>query len=318
MNSLVSICIPTYRRPALLREAIESCLQQTYREIEILVGDDSQDDASARMVQALGRSDVIRYFQNKPALRQAENINRLLDLAKGSRLVLLHDDDLLLPDAVESLLGCWQKEPGITAAFGKQYLITMSGEVLLKDSEVLNEGYHRRAALAGLQESSLKSALVCQFPNNGYLILTEAARTTRYSDRPEVGDYCDLDFGLRLASRYERFYFIDRYTAKYRLTDSSISKVNLRADLIYRLIQSVPLPEDLEPVRADCLRANAWPALNSLLALGDMRAALEIYSSRHYGLSRRLSPRGLAQGLLLAAPTRFSMALMSAWLRLRR
>ena len=96
-NQLVSICVPTYQRPDLLRQAIASCLAQTYSDIEIIVCDDSKDDASKQMVQSLNKSQKIRYYQNRPALGQAGNVNRLFDLAQGDRLVLLHDDDISAP-----------------------------------------------------------------------------------------------------------------------------------------------------------------------------------------------------------------------------
>ncbi|MEM1303844.1 MAG: glycosyltransferase, partial [Planctomycetota bacterium] len=49
---LISVCIPTYRRPDLLREAVESVVRQEYRPLEIIVGDDSPTPAAENVVAA--------------------------------------------------------------------------------------------------------------------------------------------------------------------------------------------------------------------------------------------------------------------------
>ena len=309
-NQLVSICIPTYQRPDLLRQAIASCLAQTYSDIEIIVCDDSKDDASKRMVQGLNKSEKIRYYQNRPALGQAGNVNRLFDLAQGDRLVLLHDDDILLPDAVQSMSDCWLNHPNLVACFGKQHIVNMAGEVLQMPSQNLNDGYYRTEQYAGLQPSALWSALVAQFPNDGYMILTEVAKTIRYRDTANVGDVCDYDFGLRVAAAYTSFFFLNQYTAVYRLTERAVSTGNNHSDLVYQLIEALNLPEDLEETRQDLLERYACPAINRWLTISDKASAYRVYTSSSYPWSKRLSPRGLIQAILLACPNSLNRLLI--------
>ena len=52
-NRLITICIPTFRRPDLLVEAIQTCFQQNYRPLEILIGDDSMDEKSFDLTRGL-------------------------------------------------------------------------------------------------------------------------------------------------------------------------------------------------------------------------------------------------------------------------
>ena len=84
MNSLVSVCIPTCNRPQLLREAIVSCLKQTYRPLELLIGDDSQNDASADVINAIKAESAValRYQRNHLHLGQAGNVNKLFQRAR--------------------------------------------------------------------------------------------------------------------------------------------------------------------------------------------------------------------------------------------
>src|SRR5438309_2349605 len=119
MNQLISICIPTCDRPGLLKDAVLSCYAQTYRPLEIIVGDDSRDNRVDSFLGGIATDATIelRYHRNQPPLGQADNVNDLFGRAQGERIVLLHDDDLLLPDAVENLADCWSSYPQLTAAF---------------------------------------------------------------------------------------------------------------------------------------------------------------------------------------------------------
>jgi glycosyltransferase involved in cell wall biosynthesis len=304
MNPLVSICIPTYNRPELVMEAVASAQAQTYRPIEILVSDDSSDDATEQVLNKLICSGVVRYWHHRPAKRQAGNVNHLFEQASGDRLLLLHDDDVLLPDAVSRLAACWEEEPDITAAFGKQYLIRMDGVLLQRESEELNEAYQRTSAFVGRQSSAIRSALTAQFPNDGYLILATAARAVRYRDTPDVGDACDLDFGLRLAGAFDAFYYLDEYIMKYRLTDISVSHSKNYADCIYYVIESASVPAEIEEARRHCLRKYAVSAVHKSIQTGNRQTARRIFLSRNYPAMRRFSPEGLFQMLLLSVPGR--------------
>lgn len=308
MNPLISICIPTHQRPDLLQQAIASCLCQTYSPIEIVVCDDSRDKMGKQVVDNFNRPEVLRYYHNFPHLGQAKNVNQLFDLARGERLLLLHGDDLLAPNAVSSLAQCWNSHPHLIAAFGKQHLISCDG-VILPGSEELNQTYHRTEQYAGYQKSSLWSALTAQFPNNGYLIQTKAAQQVRYSDSSEVGDACDFEFGLRLATQYDSFFFLNEYTAMYRLTDASVLRSNNYTNLTYQIIRSLTLPSTLEPVRQQCLQQYASPAINQYLQLGNKQAALEIFTSS-YTWSNRLSVHGVGQALLIACPSQLSLEIV--------
>jgi glycosyltransferase involved in cell wall biosynthesis len=302
MNTLISICIPTYRRPDLLQQAVESCLAQTYQDFEIIISDDSKDDLTEQKIQSFTTQKTIRYYRNRPSLGQANNVNRLFDLAQGDRLILLHDDDLLLPDALERLSKSWELEPKLTACFGKQYLINLQGDILETSSQELNRSYCRTTKYAGLQTSALWSALVGQFPNDGYMVLTKAAQSVRYRDTPDVGDSCDYDFGLRLATQYENFYFVDKFTAKYRLTPESNSRNNNHANLTYGLIESLALPQELETTRMEKLHQFACPAVTRWLSVGNKSKAFKIFTSKYYSLSKKITLKGIAHAILLLCP----------------
>ncbi len=303
----ISICIPTYNRPDLLREALLSCFAQTLSPNQIVIGDDSTSPATERLVAEMQAQTSVPlvYQRNAPRFGQNANINSCFLRASGSHLVLLHDDDLLTPNALDDLIQCWDSHPDLTAAFGKQYIISHEGVCDLPASERLNETYRRTSAQAGLQAHGLEMALLQQFPNDAYMVRTEAAQQTLWNPVELVGNGGDFDFGLRLALRYQKFYFVDVYTSMYRLT-SGVSVSNSASDdaalRSYWLAATVDLPPEAEACRARKLAWSAPHAMTQALRLGKKKEAWKIYRSASHPWRVRLSPGGVRRLLWLLKP----------------
>lgn len=305
-DGLISICLPTYQRPKLLKEALESCFAQTYSNFEIVIGDDSKDDLSQELVQDIQKYSPfsIRYAHNRPGLGEVGNVNKLFDMAAGRRLLLLHDDDLLLPNALQDLDECWHKSPDISVAFGKQYLIAMDGRLMKDESESLNVDYFRTEQEEGVLPSAIKAGLLQQFPNDAYLVSTELARSVRYGAGFFSRVANDLEFGIRLMLRTPKLYFVNKYTAKCRITDVSASQGNpAGSEFIYSMIEDLGVSPSDEPARILALQRFAPVALKANAMQKKRRAALKIFMSSHYGARRRFSATGLYHLLLLFFPS---------------
>lgn len=240
MKARISVCIPTYNRPGLLQEALQSVLHQNHGSIEVVVGDDSTNRETAQLVRQYDAEGVpIRYLNNDPPLGQAKNVDRCFQKAEGHVLVLLHDDDRLLPDALETLLACFEDHPGVVAAFGKQQTIGPDGAVRQEATQGLNQGYYRTAEYEGRQPSSLRAAIIQQFPNDGYMVRAEAAKKVGY-DLPGAGDACDFAFGVELAQKTNGdFYYTDTYVSQYRKSKESVVRGEGYADTAYRSFKLV-------------------------------------------------------------------------------
>lgn len=97
---VVSVCVPTYGRSALLARTLRSVLAQTWSDFEIVVVDDASPDDTGTRVAELADPRV-RYIRNERNLGPAETWNRALGLAQGKYIKLLCDDDLLYPRCLE-------------------------------------------------------------------------------------------------------------------------------------------------------------------------------------------------------------------------
>ncbi len=103
-SPVVTIGIPTFNRAELLKEAIESVLQQTYRNIKIIVSDNGSEDHTYRIVEDLKKKsdDIqIHYTKFDTTVSVFENWLKVLELADSPYFGWLQDDDLIRSDFIE-------------------------------------------------------------------------------------------------------------------------------------------------------------------------------------------------------------------------
>jgi len=128
---LVSTIIPVYNRGALLREAIDSVMTQTYRPIEIIIADDGSTDDTPAAAQELARKhpDIIRYVRIEnsgpgPAREAGRRI------AAGEFIQYLDSDDRLLPEKFSLQVAALKDNPDCDIAYGITRLINSRGQIL--------------------------------------------------------------------------------------------------------------------------------------------------------------------------------------------
>lgn len=109
MDYLVSVVIPTYKREVeILSTAVNSVLNQTYKNVEIVIVDDSPDTYEKRpevkaYVESLGLDNIV-YIQNEKNLGGSLARNRGIDASRGEYITFLDDDDEYKPEKIENQL----------------------------------------------------------------------------------------------------------------------------------------------------------------------------------------------------------------------
>jgi len=92
-SSLISICIPAYKRIDYLQKLLDSVSIQTYKDYEVIVTDDSPDESVGNFVKKFHAIKNIRYYKNIKVLGTPENWNESIRKANGKWIKLMHDDD---------------------------------------------------------------------------------------------------------------------------------------------------------------------------------------------------------------------------------
>lgn len=94
----VSIFIPTYQQVDYLRKVLDSIAAQNFQDYEVIVNDDSSDDAVQQLATHYGFGDQLRYFRNRPALGTPANWNAAIRRAHGEYLKPMFHDDWFLDE----------------------------------------------------------------------------------------------------------------------------------------------------------------------------------------------------------------------------
>lgn len=145
---LVSVCIPAYK-PTYFAATIESALKQTYRNIEIVVSDDSRDGSIQVAVQPYLADPRVRYARN-PVHGGDENYINALVHARGDYIKYLNDDDLLEPNCVARLLQTAEANPDATLIASAREQFECDGAVSINagafkpitDIDIVVDGQH--------------------------------------------------------------------------------------------------------------------------------------------------------------------------------
>lgn len=304
MSDLISISVPTYRRPSLLLHTLHSCFIQDYRPIEVDVGDNSPTDATRDLIATLSppAGVTLRYWRNEGDVGIERNVNRLFDEARGSRLVLLPDDDTLLPGALTAMDEAYASSPDVILAYGMQRLIADNGEPMSDQRTAAhNASQHRFADRAGLRRDLLVCALQCQIPGAGFLVSAEAARRVGIRDRASIG-ITDFDFNIRLAQMFRgsALVLIDREVSQYRIWPHRMTQEEFGAHRkFYELVAGLDgLSPEEEQARDECLSHFAWKVMTDDARAGRRQAALRMFFSRPYPHRQNLLRTAYALGLL--------------------
>jgi len=130
IENLVSIIIPTYNRPVLLKRAIQSILNQTYQNFEILVIDNCIENRVENIVIQINDKRIKYYFNSTRGPSSARNYG--LSVAKGKYIAFLDDDDEYIPDKLEKQMNYLYPNTDIYWTYGAGKIISKNDIVIYR------------------------------------------------------------------------------------------------------------------------------------------------------------------------------------------
>lgn len=112
----ISVILPTYNRANYIKDAIESVLNQTYRNIELLIIDDGSTDNTQAVIEHYLKDNRIRYIKQKNSGAAAAR-NKGLELSKGKYVAFLDSDDIWEKDKLEIQIEVMNTLPDVAIVF---------------------------------------------------------------------------------------------------------------------------------------------------------------------------------------------------------
>ncbi|MBS0615255.1 MAG: glycosyltransferase family 2 protein [Verrucomicrobia bacterium] len=130
-NLLITTIIPTFRRPHMLRRAIQSVLSQTFPHFQVCVYDNASGDETAAFVSELAQQDPrVKYHCHPENIGAVANFQYGLSHVETPYFSFLSDDDYLLPKFFETLMEKLQQHPEAFFAVGAVMHVNEKGDVL--------------------------------------------------------------------------------------------------------------------------------------------------------------------------------------------
>lgn len=247
----VSIVLPCHDGERYLREALDSCVAQTFESWELIAVDDGSHDATPRIFAEYARLDGrIRVVTNREAIGLPAALNAGFAGARGRYFSWISDDNRYRPDALARLVAVLESDPGVAVVYSDYSVIDDDGHEI-----------ERRQALP-MERLAIVNCVGASFL---YRRAVHEALGGFDPSKPLVEDY---DFWLRAASRF-RFAALAENLYLYRVHDRSLSAQKADAILAaHRRLLREQLPSMTWLDRAIRARAGVHLARTTLTRRG--------------------------------------------------
>jgi len=195
----ISICIPTYQRTSLLKKLLDSVMEQSFRDFEVLVNDNSPDDSVSKLVSEYAALLPISYQKNEPAVNAAGNCIKVMRRANAPWIKLVHDDDWFAGrDALEKFATAARES-------GKDFIFSACNKVDLQTNETEEENLSEvHAKMLGNSIHSLFYLNVIGHPS---VVMHRNDPSIEYD--ANLHWVLDIDFYMRYLDKHKGYYYID-------------------------------------------------------------------------------------------------------------
>ncbi|MGD9568064.1 MAG: glycosyltransferase family 2 protein [Sedimentibacter sp.] len=226
---LVTIIIPAYNHEKYVKTCIESVLNQTYSNLEIIIFNDGSTDKTDEEIKSVieNNNKNIKYI-SKQNEGLCTTLNEGLKIANGKYVTFIASDDLWMSNRIEKLVGFLENNKCFHMVFSDTYF--MYGDIKSTDRYSDYKSIIKKSFLNSVPNVNLYEVLLCEniIPAVTVLLKKECYENVGYYDTSIRFE--DYDMWLRISKKYS-IAFIDEPLAYYRLHDRNMSK-NIKLMLI--------------------------------------------------------------------------------------
>ena len=220
-SPLVTVICLCYNHASFVIEALESVLNQTHPNVELLIADDFSTDNSVEVIENwLAQHPEIPFLVNKENLGNTKTFNKCLKLAKGEYIIDLAADDLLKTDCIANQLTGFKE-----SKYEKLGLIYGNAELINENGIHIKNYFETNSNLERIKEQPTGDIYIGLLDGNNNLcsisslVKREVFETLNGYD--ENLAYEDYDFWIR-ASRIYNFDYVDKILVQKRVLKDSM------------------------------------------------------------------------------------------------
>jgi len=207
----VSVIIPAYNQAKYLRDAIDSVLNQTFQDLELIIVDDGSTDETRDIVSSYNHNKITYIYQENQGLSSARNTG--IKSSNGSYLAFLDSDDLFLPNIIEDQIIALHNQPTLKVVLCGWNYIDEHGSVII--SVIPWEKY---------PNPDLESLLIgMPYVPTGTLFRRDCFEGIGLFDETLTGGE-DWDLFIRLASTNNLMAWTKGILCNYRIHSSNMTR----------------------------------------------------------------------------------------------
>jgi alpha-1,3-rhamnosyltransferase len=223
-SPLVSVIIPAYNHELYIEEALQSVINQTYKNIQLVViNDGSIDGTHSKITNFIEKNNNFNIeYLSKPNEGICRTLNKGLELAKGKYVALLASDDMCMPDRIEKQLQLMEENSNIGLVFSDHYFMRFNQLTHIKATDY--KPNIKKCFINNIQNVNMYEKLLT---DNIIPALTVFIRKECFD---KVGGFDnnlwaeDYDMWLRISKEFP-IAFIDEPLAYYRIHDKNLSHI---------------------------------------------------------------------------------------------
>ena len=221
----VSVVIASYQHAKFVRQSIESVLDQSFSDFEIVITDDGSMDQTADIVRSIGDPRIkLQVFPEN--LGACVAMNNAIERATGDYIAVLNSDDYFLPGKLKRQVRVLDDRKDLAAVFGLPIIVDERGALL--PEHPLNGVFKPKT------QSRHQWLRQFFFHGNSLCHPTLMIRRQCYAELgpydPRLAQLPDFDMWIRLSSRYEFDVLGERMTA-FRVLDNEANQSGSRPDV---------------------------------------------------------------------------------------
>lgn len=151
-NKMVSIVIPSYNHEKYIIDCLESIKAQSYKNIEIIIGDDCSSDNTFEVAkewvdnnkERFVRTRVIRNKENKGITK---NSNYLISLCEGDYIKDMASDDILDSEAISNMVHCFEIHDDVDVVFGNGKVVNEETTYPVNRENIISDIYQNKLVI---------------------------------------------------------------------------------------------------------------------------------------------------------------------------
>jgi glycosyltransferase involved in cell wall biosynthesis len=209
-----SIVLPTFNREKLLGKAVESIINQSFKNWELLIVDDGSTDNTESLISSFNDNRIKYHWQ--PNMGRSAARNKGISLAAGNYICFLDSDDYYLSEHLQSFLVSIQQKKHAIAIFVKGLLLEKDS---IKSFVPLSEPDNGK--LNFFLDNSIHSQQVC--------IHNEILKTEKFNPELSIGE--DLELWMRIADKWPVYVNYDRTVVVCDHENRSVNKMKFNVGL---------------------------------------------------------------------------------------